>query len=169
MKIILVASVSKNGFIGKNNNLMWHLPNDLKRFKQLTLGGTIIMGRKTFESIGKILPERLNIVLTKYNLSKIKNKIKNEKNIKIISSLKDINQLSYKKIFIIGGEQIYNKMIKKADEIELTLIHKNFYGDKKFPKIDFKIWKKVKEIICYKDNDHLYNYSFIKLVKNKVI
>ncbi len=65
MKIILIAAVSKNGFIGKNNQLMWHLPNDLKRFKYLTMGKTVLMGRKTFESIGKILPKRRNIILTK--------------------------------------------------------------------------------------------------------
>ncbi len=65
MKIILIAAVSKNGFIGKNNQLMWHLPNDLKRFKYLTVGKTVLMGRKTFESIGKRLPKRRNIILTK--------------------------------------------------------------------------------------------------------
>ncbi|WP_262887140.1 dihydrofolate reductase [Blattabacterium cuenoti] len=74
MKIILIAAVSKNGFIGKKNKLMWHLPNDLKRFKNLTIGEPVLMGRKTFESIGKILPKRKNIILTKSKMNYFKKK-----------------------------------------------------------------------------------------------
>ncbi|WP_185869775.1 dihydrofolate reductase [Blattabacterium cuenoti] len=158
MKIILIAAVSENGFIGKNNKLMWHLPNDLKRFKNITIGETIIMGRKTFESIGKILPKRRNIILSK--------KIKLlKKNIKILSSIKEINFLSYEKIFIIGGEQIYKATIEIAHIIELTLVHNNFYGDAIFPKIDTKKWKKIYEFFHKKDKYHLYNYSFIRFEK----
>ncbi|WP_185878041.1 dihydrofolate reductase [Blattabacterium cuenoti] len=158
MKIILIASVSKNGFIGKKNKLMWNLPNDLKRFKKLTLGKPIVMGRKTFDSIGKILPERNNIILTR-------NKNFLLKKIKIIHSEEEIYKLPYKKIYIIGGEQLYHKMIKIASLIELTLVHKNFNGDSKFPKIEKKYWKKIKESFCKKDEKHLYNYSFITLEK----
>ncbi|WP_185871806.1 dihydrofolate reductase [Blattabacterium cuenoti] len=165
MKLILISAVSKNGFIGKNNKLMWHLPNDLKRFKNLTIGETILMGRKTFESIGKILPKRKNIILTKNsNLHVLK---KNEKNIKIISSIKQIENLTYKKIFVIGGEKTYISTIEKADIIEMTLIHEKFYGDALFPKIDPNKWKKIYEFFYEKDENHSVNYSFIKFVKNK--
>ncbi|WP_185858688.1 dihydrofolate reductase [Blattabacterium cuenoti] len=163
MKIILIAAVSKNGFIGKKNQLMWHLPNDLKRFKNLTIGETILMGRKTFESIGKCLSKRKNIILTKKKI----NFIKKTNNIKIISSIKHIDHLLDKKIFVIGGEKIYDSTIEKADVIELTLVHKNFYGDTRFPKIDTKKWKKIYEFVYEKDKNHPYNYSFIRFEKIK--
>lgn len=167
MKIVLIAAVSKNGFIGKSNQLMWHLPNDLKRFKNLTTGETVLMGRKTFESIGKILPERKNIILTRNN-----NKInflylRNQKNIRIVSSIKQVEDLTCKKIFVIGGEKTYTAIIEKAHTIELTLVHKKFYGDAKFPKIDTKKWKKIYEFIYEKDKNHLFNYSFIKFERKK--
>ncbi|WP_185872381.1 dihydrofolate reductase [Blattabacterium cuenoti] len=165
-KIILIASVSKNGFIGKNNQLMWNLPNDLKRFKNLTIGETILMGRKTFESIGRILPKRINIILTKNKINFIKSlhfkHIKNKNNMKIFSSIEQINNLKNKRIFIIGGEKIYYSTIEKAHTIELTLVHKKFYGDTRFPKINTKKWKKIYEYFYNKDKYHLYNYSFIK-------
>ncbi|WP_185873449.1 dihydrofolate reductase [Blattabacterium cuenoti] len=163
MKITLIASVSKNGFIGKENKLMWNFPNDLNRFRKLTLGKPIIMGRKTFDSIGKILPGRKNIVLTRNKSSKLK-KIKK---IKIIHSENEINKLPYKDIFIIGGEEVYHKMIKTANLIELTLIHKNFNGDSKFPKINVKYWKIIKEYFYKKDKKHFYDYSFITLKRIK--
>lgn len=161
MKIIIVASVSKNRFIGKNNKLMWHLPNDLKRFKTLTVGETIIMGRKTFDSIGKILPNRKNIVLTKNPISFLKKKIKT------ISSIKEIMDFNYDRIFVIGGEKVYTAMIDKADIIELTLVHKRFHGDAKFPIINRKNWTKVHEFFYKKDKNHLYDYSFIRFERKK--
>ncbi|WP_341660686.1 dihydrofolate reductase [Blattabacterium cuenoti] len=165
MKIILIAAVSKNGFIGKDNQLMWHLPNDLKRFKHLTMGKTVLMGRKTFESIGKILPERRNIILTKNKENFLYLK-KNQKNIRIVSSIKEIEKI-YKKIFVIGGEKTYAYTIEKAHTIELTLVHKKFHGDAKFPKIDQKKWKKIYERFCEKDNNHLFDYSFIRFERKK--
>ncbi|WP_341656540.1 dihydrofolate reductase [Blattabacterium cuenoti] len=162
MKIILIAAVSKNGFIGKNNQLMWHLPNDLKRFKYLTVGKTVLMGRKTFESLGKRLPKRRNIILTK----KKRKLLYLKKNISIVSSIKEIEKI-YKKIFVIGGEKTYEYTIEKAQTIELTLVHKKFYGDAKFPKIDQKKWKKIYELFCEKDNNHLFDYSFIRFERKK--
>ncbi|AFJ90638.1 dihydrofolate reductase [Blattabacterium sp. (Blaberus giganteus)] len=165
MKIVLIAAISENGFIGKNNQLMWHLPNDLKRFKNLTMGETIIMGRKTFESIGKILPKRKNIILTKNKMNFLY--LKNKKNIRIVSSIKEIENLTCKKIFVIGGEKTYASTIEKANIIELTLIHKKFHGDTKFPKIDTKKWKKTCEFVYEKDKYHLFNYSFIRFERKK--
>ncbi|BBA17131.1 dihydrofolate reductase [Blattabacterium cuenoti] len=163
MKIVLISAVSKNGFIGKNNQLMWHLPNDLKRFKNLTIGKTVLMGRKTFESIGKILPKRMNVILTKKKENFLY--LENHKNIKIISSLKEIE--IYKKIFVIGGEKTYECTIEKAHVIELTIVHEKFYGDAKFPKIDPKKWEKIYEFFCEKDKNHSFNYSFIRLKRKK--
>ncbi|WP_185876995.1 dihydrofolate reductase [Blattabacterium cuenoti] len=166
-KIILIASVSKNGFIGNKNQLMWKLPNDLKRFKNLTMGEIILMGRKTFESIGKILPGRTNIILTKNKkkLMKSLHNVKNKNNIKIFSSIQQIEKLQFKRIFVIGGEKIYTSIIDKAHIIELTLVHKKFFGDAKFPKIDSKKWKKIHEFIYENNKQHLYGYSFIRFVR----
>ncbi|WP_185860058.1 dihydrofolate reductase [Blattabacterium cuenoti] len=166
MKIILVSAVSSNGFIGKNNQLMWHLPNDLKRFKNMTFGETVLMGRKTFESIGKILPGRINIILTKKNkidlLSSTNNNTDYCGTLEVYSSLQDVYDLIYKKIFVIGGEKIYASTIEKAHVIELTVIHQKFYGDAKFPKISLSKWEKKYELFHEKDKNHLYNYSFIR-------
>ncbi|WP_185883075.1 dihydrofolate reductase [Blattabacterium cuenoti] len=160
MKIILIASVSKNGYIGKNNKLMWNIPNDLKRFKNLTIGETILMGRKTFDSIGKILPGRKNVILTR----KIhKNNIKHH--VQFISSIKCVKNIPCKKLFVIGGGEIYTSLLKEANIIELTKIHKNFFGDTKFPKINMKKWKKIHELF-YEEN-HTYNYSLIRFERIK--
>ncbi|WP_185849969.1 dihydrofolate reductase [Blattabacterium cuenoti] len=167
MKIILISAVSSNGFIGKNNQLMWHLPNDLKRFKNMTFGETVLMGRKTFESIGKILPGRRNIILTKKNKIDLLSSTNTTNTdhcgtLKVYSSLKQVYDLTYKKIFVIGGEKIYASTIEKAHVIELTVIHKKFYGDAIFPKIPLSKWKKKYEFFHEKDKNHLYNYSFIR-------
>ncbi|AER40489.1 MAG: dihydrofolate reductase [Flavobacteriales bacterium] len=158
MKIILISSISRNGFIGKNNKLMWHLPNDLKRFKNMTVGNPILMGRKTFESIGRILPGRKNIILTK---KKYFSSYNNE-NFKLLSSMKEVYDLTYEKIFVIGGEEIYTSIIDQSHIIELTIVHKKFYGDKKFPKIHPNKWKKTYEFFYEKDKHHLYDYSFVR-------
>ncbi|AWU43839.1 dihydrofolate reductase [Blattabacterium sp. (Cryptocercus kyebangensis)] len=163
MKIVLISAISKNGFIGKNNKLMWHLPNDLKRFKNMTLGETVLMGRKTFESIGRILPGRKNIILTKKN--KINFSSSYNGIFKIFSSLKEVYDLNYEKIFVIGGEKVYTSTINKAKILELTIIHQKFYGDAKFPKINLKKWEKKYEFFYEKDKNHLYNYSFVRYEK----
>ncbi|WP_185874005.1 dihydrofolate reductase [Blattabacterium cuenoti] len=162
MKIIFISAISNNGYIGKNNQLMWHLPNDLKRFKKMTIGESVLMGRKTFESIGKILPYRKNIILTNKKKTYFSFLKENEKNFKIISSVKEIKNFNYKKIFIIGGEKTYTSILNKAHILELTIVHKKFYGDAKFPKFNIKNWKKIYEYFYKKDKNHLYNYSFIR-------
>lgn len=128
--ITLIAACSENRVIGKNGTLIWHIPEDLKRFKKLTLGHPIVMGRKTFESIGKALPGRTNIILTR------------DKNFKadgclVYNKMSDILELFEKNnIFVIGGGEIYKQFLDKADRIELTLIHKNYEGDTFFPELE---------------------------------
>ncbi|WP_185868647.1 dihydrofolate reductase [Blattabacterium cuenoti] len=164
MKIIIIAAVSRNGFIGKNNQLMWKLPNDLKRFKHFTLGETILMGRNTFESVGKILTKRRKLILTNSNSNALKNNVKKSGGI-LISSVREINNFLLKKLFIIGGEKTYVTFFEMAHTIELTLIHKDFIGDTKFPKIKYKNWKKIYEWFYEKDQKNMYDYSFIKFEK----
>lgn len=158
MQIIIIAAIADNLIIGNNNNMIWRLPRDIKRFRNMTMGNYVIMGRKTFESIKKPLIGRQNIIITRntnYLFS----------GIQVFHSLYeiiyDLKKKNIKKVFIIGGGQIYNQYINIADTLELTIIHNNFQGDTKFPQILPKIWKKKLEISFTKDANHLFNYSFI--------
>jgi dihydrofolate reductase len=126
--ITLIAACSKNKVIGKDNTLIWNIPGDLKRFKELTTGHTVLMGRKTFESIGKPLPNRRNVILTRDKDFKAEGCL-------VYSDLREVLELFGNDLFIIGGEQIYKQTIGYADYIELTLIHKEFEGDSYFPEI----------------------------------
>ena len=138
--ITLIAAIDENRVLGKDNQLIWHLQEDLKRFKRLTTGHAIIMGRKTFESLPKALPNRHNIVVTRnpdYYADGITLCHSMEA---AIESAKEDRQP-----FIIGGGQIYELGLKFASVIELTKIHDQFEGDVFFPKIDLKKWAKVKE------------------------
>jgi dihydrofolate reductase len=126
--ITLIAACSKNRAIGKENKLIWHVPGDLKRFKELTSGHTVLMGRKTFESIGKPLPNRRNVILTR-------DKTFTADGCLIYHNLKEVLELFKNDLFIIGGEEIYRQTIGYADYIDLTFIHKEYEGDAFFPEI----------------------------------
>ena len=132
MKIIV--AMSNNNVIGINNKLPWHLSDDLKRFKLLTQGNQIVMGRKTFESIGRPLPNRDNIIITRDLNSKIEG-------VKIISKIEDIPYSEDQKTFIIGGGEIYSQTINLCDELFITQINSEIQGDTYFPEISSNIWK----------------------------
>lgn len=151
--ITLIAACSKNRAIGKDNKLLWHLPNDLKRFKKLTVGKTVVMGRKTYESIGRPLPNRKNIVISN-------NKDLHIEGCEIINSISELNLLD--DIVIIGGEQIYKLFIDYADVIELTLINKEFEGDAFFPEFDLTKFVKDNDEPMYSDE---FNYNYITYKK----
>lgn len=154
--IKIVVAVSKNNVIGKDNKLLWRQSEDLKRFKSLTLGQKVVMGRKTYESIGKPLPGRDNYVITK-SIDKIEG-------CNILGTLEEVNSLEGD-IFIIGGGEIYNKFIKIADEIYLTIIDCEVEGDTFF-NLDLNDWNEISSESLYKDDKNEYNYTFKKL-KNK--
>lgn len=161
MKISIVVAASQNLVIGKDNKLPWHLPADLKYFKKLTMGHCIIMGRKTFESIGKPLPGRTNIVVTR-------NKNYSQSNgIIICSSLEEAYEYSRaineNEAFVIGGAEIINEALKKADKIYLTHIYENFEGDTFLNPIDDKQWKEIKRTFNNKDEVNSYSFSFLEL------
>jgi dihydrofolate reductase len=140
LKKFIIAAISKNGIIGKEGKIPWHSKEEFKHFKNITMNYPIIMGRKTFESIGKPLPGRLNIVISrrkdlKYSFD----------NIKIFSGLSEAynfcNSEKYEKIFIIGGGEIYKQAINEVDNMIITVMNLNVEGDTYFPEIDKKIWK----------------------------
>lgn len=151
-RIVTIVAVSKDFIIGDGNQMLWHLPNDLKRLKSITLGNPLIMGRKTFDSIGKPLPGRANIILT--NKRNFKDDIKLEKY--FVQNFEDAvikandwinkkfkkNEQSAKKIFIFGGGEIYKLALSFCSQIELTLVDINVKKGVSFPFIDEKNWKK---------------------------
>lgn len=151
--IKIIAAISKNNAIGINNKLLWHLPKDLKRFKKLTLNSNVIMGRRTYESIGKALPNRKNIVISRNKNYKLDDAI-------LANSINKAIELANKNCFIIGGEQIYKEAINIADEMYITHIDQNFIGDSFFPKIE-KSWKIINREIILPDNEHKYKFEFI--------
>jgi dihydrofolate reductase len=148
--IRIIVAMSKNRVIGDSNTLIWHLPEDLKRFKQLTTDNTIVMGRKTYESIGKPLPNRRSIIITRDPEYSIEG-------CEVVNSLEEALLLSNSDCFIIGGGEIYRHAIDIADRIYLTLIDKEFEGDTSFPEI--KDWVEISSEDF--DNDD-FKYSFIQ-------
>lgn len=155
MTTIVVAMGEKNE-IGFENQLLWHLPKDLKHFKDLTSGHPIIMGRKTYESIGKALPNRTNIVVSR-------KKDWFEEGILIVGSLKEALKFAKKideEVFVIGGGNIYEQTMDLVDKLEVTLVKADLEADTFFPKIDEKIWKKTNEVCHEKDEKNGYDFCF---------
>lgn len=153
--IIMIAAVAENNALGKNNDLLWHLPNDFKRFKAITTGHHIIMGRKTFESFPKPLPNRTHVIITLQKEYKVANCI-------VVSSLEEALSVcpTNEDVFIIGGGEIYNLALPMADKLDLTKVHHTFEADAYFPAIDTKQWKLISSEHHSKDEKHQYDYSF---------
>ena len=154
--ITIIVAASENDVIGNNNKLIWHLSKDLIRFKNLTKGHHVIMGRKTFESMPKALPNRTNVVITR-------NKNYTAENITVVDSLENALKVCKDdpQPFIIGGGEIYRIELTYAKRIELTRVYHNFEGDTTFPQIDKNLWKEVKNIKMFDIENHNYNFSFI--------
>lgn len=155
--ISIIVATSKNRVIGNNNSLIWKLPADLKRFKQITTGNTIVMGRKTYESIGKPLPNRRNIIITRDTNYLVDN-------CEIVNSIEEALMLCNNDCFIIGGGEIYKQSIDIADKIYLTLVQEDFEGDTYFPEIG-KEWTKVIREDFEPDEKNAHKYSFINYEK----
>jgi dihydrofolate reductase len=155
--IKIVVATSNNGVIGKDNKLLWRQSEDLKRFKELTTGNKVVMGRKTYESIGKPLPGRDNYVITR-SLNEIDG-------CKVFKSFEEVDKLEGD-IFIIGGGEIYEKFITLADEIYLTIIDCDVDGDTFF-NLDSNGWIEISSESFKKDDKNEYNYTFKKLIRWK--
>lgn len=151
--ITIIAAAGEHNELGKDNNLVWHLPDDFKRFKQLTTGHFIIMGRKTFESFPKPLPNRTHLVITRNtNYQKEGAVVVHSIDEALLKSSTDTQP------FIIGGGEIYEMGMSVADKIELTRVHGTFEADTFFPEIDRDTWELISEI--YHEMDERHNYSF---------
>jgi dihydrofolate reductase len=153
--ITVIAAVAENNALGKENQLLWHLPDDFKRFKSLTSGHYIIMGRKTFESFPKPLPNRTHVIISRQANYQPEGCI-------VVNSLEQALEACPKteEVFIIGGGEIYKQSIAVADKLDLTKVHASFEADTHFPEVDLSEWQLVFEEHHPKDERHDYAFTF---------
>jgi dihydrofolate reductase len=154
--LTIIAAAAENNALGKDNQLVWHLPDDFKRFKKLTSGHHIIMGRKTFDSFPKLLPNRTHVVITRQDNFR-------KEGVLVVNSLERAIEMSADdpQPFVIGGGEIYRLAMKLADKIELTRVHGTFEADTFFPEIDKNEWKLVSEEFHEKDEKHNYAFTYL--------
>ena len=160
--LCIAVATGENLEIGKNNQLLWHMPADLKFFKQTTSGHTVIMGRKTFDSVGRPLPNRRNIVITRDSQLKIDQ-------VEVVNSLDEALGLTAneeKPVFIVGGAEIYRQALPKTDILYLTTIHHSFDADTFFPEIDRTEWQTISSETHQADEKNKYDYTFEVLRRN---
>lgn len=161
MKITLIAAAAENNALGKDNDLVWHLPDDFKRFKKLTSHHHIIMGRKTFESFPKPLPNRTHIVITR------KSDYDAGEPIIVVNSIEEAIKavVDDENPYIIGGGEIYKLGMEFATHIELTRVHGTFEADAFFPEIDDDTWELLEESYHPKDEKHDYAFTYLTYAK----
>ncbi len=159
-----MAAKAKNNVIGKDNKLVWHLPADLKFFKQTTKGHTLIMGRKTFESLANPLPHRDSWVISR-------NENYHAEGITTFHSLESAIEAGEQKgldtVFILGGGEIYRQSMELADKLIITEVHESFEGDTVFPKIDSEIWQEASRKEHQADERNKYDFAFVTYIRKK--
>ncbi len=153
--ITVIAAVAENNALGKDNQLLWHLPDDFKRFKNVTSGHYIIMGRKTFESFPKPLPNRTHVIISRQKKYTVENCI-------VVDSLQKAIAICPKdeELFIIGGGEIYTQSIEIADKLDITRVHHTFDADTFFPEIDLNTWELTSAEFHPKDEKHHFDFTF---------
>ncbi len=159
--ITIIAAAAANNALGKDNDLIWHLPDDFKRFKQITTGHFIVMGRKTFESFPKPLPNRTHVIITRQE------DYTAPEGCIVVNSLKKAIEICPKDedIFIIGGGEIYQQSMNIADKVELTRVFTHPEADTFFPEINPEEWKLVFEEFHPKDEKHAFDYTFLTYIR----
>jgi dihydrofolate reductase len=162
MLLSLIVAVAQNGVIGRDNQLIWHLPNDLKQFKRLTTGHPIIMGRKTFDSIGKPLPNRTSIVITRSKEWK-------HEGVVVVHSVEEAiavaQQTQTDEAFVIGGAEIYRKMLPLVNKLYLTEVRADFEGDAYFEELMAEEWEEVNRVAHPADEKHSVPFDVVALVR----
>ena len=162
MHVSIIVAKTKNHVIGLNNQLPWHLPKDLQHFRQITMGHHVIMGRKTFVSIGKALPGRKFIIVSRNPNYHVRACVIVQD---VATGLTVAEQAGETEIFIAGGGEVYQETLALADKIYLTEVQARLEGDTFFPIIKTNEWKEVKRIHHSIDGQHLYAYDFVELIK----
>ncbi len=157
-----IVAIANGNVIGKDNKLIWHLPEDLKRFKQITTGKNIIMGRKTFESLGRVLPNRKHIILC----NDMEMNIDNE-NVEILDDISKLDKYinSEEENFVIGGATIYKLLMPYVNKLYITKINEDFVGDVYFPEIKEEEWKEISKEKGLKNDENPYDYEYITYVR----
>lgn len=161
--IVMIAAAAENNALGKDNQLLWHLPDDFKRFKALTTGHYIIMGRKTFESFPKPLPNRTHVIITRQKDYRYEGCI-------VVDSIEKAMAIvpKDKTVFLIGGGEIYQQGLPFSDQIELTRVHESFEADTFFPEIDPSTWRLVNAETHPKDEKHKYDFTFETYIRKEL-
>ncbi len=160
----LIVAKAKNNIIGKDNKLIWHIPEDLKRFKSLTTGHTIIMGRKTFESLGRVLPNRHHIILCNDAQMNIE-----DENVEVLEDISMLDKYikDQEENFVIGGATMYKLLMPYCSKMYITEINQDFEGDVSFPEINMEDWKIVSKEKGLKDEKNPYDYEYVTYVRYK--
>ncbi len=155
MIISVIAAIGENRELGFGNKLLWHLPDDLKRFKEITRGHSVITGRRTYESIGRLLPDRKNIIITRNKNFKVEDAV-------IVSDFEEALEKckGEDEVFVIGGGEVYKEALPHSDKLYLTEVESEFEADTHFPAFDKSEWKKMSEEFHPKDEKHLYDFTF---------
>lgn len=162
--LTIICAIGENNSLGKDNQLLWHLPDDFKHFKALTMGHSIIMGRKTFDSLPKALPNRKNIVITRQ-------KDYSRESCDIVFSLEEAMALAQQNDsnpFVIGGAEIYKLAMPYVQKLEITRVHATFDADAFFPEIDSNIWKLIHSQYHPKDEKHIFDFTFETYIKKEL-
>lgn len=154
----IIVAKAKNNIIGKDNQLIWHLPEDLKRFKRLTTGHTIIMGRKTFESLGRVLPNRHHVILCNDAQMKI-----DDENVEILDDISKLDKYinDSDEHFVIGGATMYRLLMPYCTKMYITEINQEFEGDVSFPEINLNEWKVIEKELGLKDEKNPFDYEYV--------
>ena len=157
-----IVAIANNNVIGKDNKLIWHLPEDLKRFKQITTGKNIIMGRKTFESLGRVLPNRKHIILC----NDMEMNVDNE-NVEVLDDISKLDKYinSEEENFVIGGATIYKLLMPYVNKLYITKINEDFKGDVYFPEIKEEEWKEISKEKGLKNAENPYDYEYITYIR----
>ena len=160
----IIVAKAKNNTIGKDNKLLWHISDDLKRFEELTTGHVIIMGRKTFESLGRVLPNRKHIVFSQNPDFKV-----NDENVEIVHSMLQLQEYieDDKENFVIGGAMIYNLLMQYVQKMYVTEIDKDFDGDTFFPRINDEIWNEISREEGPEDSNNNFKYEYVVFERRK--
>jgi dihydrofolate reductase len=156
------VALAQNNVIGGNNQLLWHLPADLRYFKELTTGHVVIMGRKTFDSIGKVLPNRIFVVISS-RATGLPAEV--HRATSLAQALEQAHSLTSSEIFVIGGGQIYKQALPLAHKLYITEVKARFEGDTVFPEIDKNIWQENSRVKHFSDEKNNYNYDFVTYLR----
>ncbi|TAF00797.1 MAG: dihydrofolate reductase [Runella slithyformis] len=162
MRISLIVAAAQNGVIGRNNQLIWHLPNDLKQFKRLTMHHPMIMGRKTFDSIGKPLPGRTSIVISRQADWHFEGCVAVQS---LAAAVEAARQTNADEVFVIGGAEIYRMALPVAHKIYLTEVHTTVEGDAFFSIPDLENWQEIARTSHPADEKHAHSFDFVELVR----